>query len=184
MKDIIEQTLRNEGGYSNHSKDRGRETYKGITRKFWGEWAGWAIIDRANRAKFVSDRAFTEYLSKDATLQALMLDFYKRNFWDKMRLDEVQSKKVQLVMFDFGVNFGTSRAVKYAQICSGAVVDSKIGPNTIAAINKSDEHRFVYQFLLECVEGYYSLVKKDDSQRVFLLGWISRVVHNYYKVRE
>ena len=76
------------------------------------------------------------------------------------------------------------RAVKYAQICSGSKVDSLIGPNTIQAINKTEPNKFCYQFLMECVEGYVSLVNRDDSQRAFLLGWMRRVVGAYYQVRE
>lgn len=184
FKEIIEKTLKNEGGYVNHASDRGGETYKGIARKFWPQWTGWSIIDRMERGKYTSDKAFTTALDANSELHQLVLDFYKKNFWDKMRLDEVKNDKIKYLMSDFGINFGTSRAVKYAQICSGSKVDSLIGPNTIQAINKTEPNKFCYQFLMECVEGYVSLVNRDDSQRAFLLGWMRRVVGAYYQVRE
>ena len=182
--DVLEYVLNSEGGYVNHKNDRGGETYKGIARNFWGNWEGWPLIDRMDRGKYRTDREFTEALEKLPKLNEKVAAFYKKEFWDRMRLDEVKSDKIKLLMMDFGVNFGHKRAVKYAQICSGAFVDSLIGPKTIAAINSTDGNKFCYQFLMECMEGYYSLVQRNDSQRVFFFGWIGRVVRAYYKVRE
>ena len=41
FKEIIEKTLKNEGGYVNHASDKGGETDKGIARKVWSQWTGW-----------------------------------------------------------------------------------------------------------------------------------------------
>ena len=43
--------------------------------------------------------------------------------------------------FDFGVNAGPGRAVKYLQTMIGTVADGGIGPNTLAKLKEYvDEH--------------------------------------------
>jgi len=43
----IIKVLKSEGGHANDPDDGGGETYRGIARKFWPQWAGWKIIDAA-----------------------------------------------------------------------------------------------------------------------------------------
>lgn len=183
FKDSLKVILKNEGGYVNHKNDRGGETVYGIARSRWADWEGWCIVDRANRAKFRSDKAFTEYLDKDASLQEMVARFYKKNFWDRLRLDEVKSSKVQMLLFDFGVNMGTASIAKFAQICAGSVADGIVGPKTIAAINNTPEKQFAFQFLLEVVERYTYIINKNQSQMTFIKGWLNRAMGMYYKVR-
>ena len=47
FKKALEHTLKREGCYANHGKDRGKETYKGISRKYHPKWPGWELIDEA-----------------------------------------------------------------------------------------------------------------------------------------
>jgi len=46
---ILNDTLKHEGGYANHSADKGGETYRGITRKNNPNWQGWKYIDEVKR---------------------------------------------------------------------------------------------------------------------------------------
>jgi lysozyme family protein len=47
------------------------------------------------------------------------------------------------VVFDFGVNSGSSRAIKYAQTVVGAHCDGLLGPATLEAINGHDPRDFI-----------------------------------------
>jgi len=47
------------------------------------------------------------------------------------------------VVFDFGVNSGSSRSVRYAQQVVGVHVDGEMGPVTLEAINNHDPADFV-----------------------------------------
>jgi lysozyme family protein len=62
---------------------------------------------------------------------------YKARYWDAIRGDELPSG-VDYAVFDFGVNSGVSRAVKYLQRIVGVYVDGVIGNATISAVAKAD----------------------------------------------
>lgn len=64
-------------------------------------------------------RVAAELLETDVWLQASVAEFYKREFWDKMRLDEVQSQKIADEMMVFGVNTHPKTAVRIKAESSG-----------------------------------------------------------------
>ena len=49
FQQAFQHTAAAEGGYSNNPKDKGGETYRGIARKYWPDWAGWIIVDEYKR---------------------------------------------------------------------------------------------------------------------------------------
>ena len=64
---------------------------------------------------------------------------YRKNYWDRMKCDDLP-RGLDLCLFDFGVNAGTSRSAKFLQRLIGTTVDGGIGPNTIrATYNYIDE---------------------------------------------
>jgi lysozyme family protein len=87
---------------------------------------------------------------------------------------------VGVVCFDFGMNAGTSTAVKCLQRVSGVTADGLIGPNTRAAfaICYVDEEKRgqVLLALLDCRRAYYrSLAENSSRLRKYLKGWLNRV---------
>jgi len=98
-----------EGKYTNDKDDPGGETYKGIARNMNGIFEGWRIID-----KYRGGNNFPNVLEADGTLQGLVMDFYKKNYWDKFMGDKL-GEKTGLEMFDQSVNLGTGRAVEHLQ---------------------------------------------------------------------
>ena len=93
----FEKMIQNEGGYVLHNVegDRGGMTYAGIARNMHPKWEGWALIDRGE---------------KDGELTALVRKFYRVNFWNVIKGDEIQSQDIAECIFDFGVNTGTGVA--------------------------------------------------------------------------
>lgn len=114
-----EKTSKNEGGYVNNSKDNGKETYRGIASAYFPNWEGWEIVH-----KTISDLGITDTLdcSKEVRtkidkalalipeLDEMVQKFYKKEFWDKLKLDDETDQDIANYDFDMAVNNGTGRA--------------------------------------------------------------------------
>jgi lysozyme family protein len=177
----FKETMSHEGLYSNHPSDRGGETYQGIARKFHPDWKGWEIIDK------VQDK---NSLRHNVVLNNLVKEFYKTFYWDNCSLDSICSvaPKTSLEVFDLAVNMGTSTASKILQRAfnilnrnqtnyKNILVDGNIGPITVSMINKyiSDEDYLHRLFVFIKAARYISIVENNESQEVFIRGWLNRV---------
>jgi lysozyme family protein len=98
-----------EGNYSNDKDDPGGETYRGISRNMNKDWEGWKIIDSYKGKKY-----YPELLGGDKNLQALVPDFYKKNYWDGFEGD-VLGEETGAEMFDQSVNLGVEKAIEHLQ---------------------------------------------------------------------
>jgi lysozyme family protein len=159
--DAFEAMIVNEGGYTLHTVagDRGGMTYAGISRRAHPEWTGWVDLDAGRQPEAERVRAL-----------------YKLIYWDRLRLDDVQSQRIARTLFDFGVNAGTGTAAKLAQLIVGVTPDGVIGPRTLAALNTADPDRFALAYALAKIARYRDIVTRDRSQSKFLLGWINRTL--------
>jgi len=173
FKIAYDKTADFEGGYVNDPDDNGGETYKGIARNFWEKWQGWVIVDKYKQV--AHNRAeLGKILDGNAELQSFVEAFYKKNFWDEVRGDDITDQEVANNIYDFAVNSGVGRASRYAQRVVGAVEDGDIGNNSIKAINAYDAEMFVHAFK-KAREGFYrKIVDNNPSQAKFLYGWLSR----------
>jgi lysozyme family protein len=156
-----EATMLAEGGYVLHNVkgDRGGQTYAGIARNRWPQWAGWRAIDAGTTPDTADVRAF-----------------YLANFWSPLRLDSVTDAKVAASIYDFAVNAGTGTAAKLAQLTVGATPDGKVGPVTVGLINRMDPRLFCALFTVAKIARYRDIVRRDRTQGKFLLGWINRTL--------
>ena len=157
----FERMLINEGGMVLHEvqHDRGGQTFAGIARNSWPHWAGWSIVDAGG----------TPHVD-------LVRGFYRTNFWNPMRLDDVANQDIARTLFDFGVNAGVKTAIKLAQVVVGATPDGQIGPKTIALLNMADPDLFLARFALAKLARYEQIVTRDRTQGKFLLGWVRRTL--------
>lgn len=157
----FERTLINEGGYqlTNVAHDRGGQTYAGIARNAWPQWAGWSYIDQG-----------------DTPPADLVRTFYRTQFWDALRLSDLSSQAVAQALYDFAVNAGASTAAKLAQIVVGTTPDGKVGPKTVAAINAFSAELFLARYALAKMARYEQIVTRDRTQGKFLLGWLRRTL--------
>lgn len=156
-----EVMIANEGGYrlTDIKGDRGGQTYAGIARTRWPNWPGWHAVDRG-------------------TIPAteLVREFYRGNFWNRVRGDEIVDQAVAQMLFDFAVNAGAVVAVKLAQVVVGTAADGVIGPKTLEALNRAAAEHFVPSYTLAKIARYRDIVMKDRTQAKFLLGWINRAL--------
>lgn len=116
----LREVLRHEGGYVDHPADPGGATNRGITIGTYAQWKGRKVTKDELRA------------ISDAEVAAI----YKRNYWDKVRGDDLPSG-LDLVAFDAAVNSGPARGARWLQQALGVTADGKIGPATLARAHAS-----------------------------------------------
>ena len=147
-------TLKHEGGYVDHPADPGGATNLGVTIGTLSDWLG-------RKASKMEVRALTK---------ASVAPIYKRNYWDKMRGDDLPMG-VDYAVYDFGVNSGPRRGVMALQRAIGVADDGVIGPITLdrlAAKNPEDVVRKI------CADRM-SFLRKLNTWRTFGKGWTRRV---------
>lgn len=167
-KEVIVRVIdKHEGrGLSDHQADRGGMTYRGISRRWYPRWAGWEVID--------NDDHF------NSNLDEMVIQFYKTYYWDVLQLDDIYDPFVQEVLFGFGINVGHKTCAKKVQRIVGTSIDGIMGPITISAVNSMEYAKFIPHFLLEIMDLYHHIVTKDRTQRVFIIGWLGRVISTYH----
>lgn len=175
-----------EGGYSNDPLDAGKETYKGISRRFHFHWEGWKIID-----EYREEATFPQNLYSNSKLNDLVPKFYKTVFWDKFSGDKISSQIIANRLFNIGVNQDVRRAVRYLQIglnilnrneketyYSDLVEDGLIGRNTLNALSiYLNKDKPLYLLIaLKLFQGMHSIeyTRKNSGQEKFIRGWLQR----------
>ena len=160
-----------EGGYVNDPDDPGGETYKGVARKIFSKWSGWTYVDMLKRQP-----GFPANLDKDNDLQMAVNDFYRVNFWDKIKGDQMTNQEVANSIFDFGVNAGIGTSASLAQMVVNEKTDGVIGPDSLSAINKFDPNYFLASFTVAKIARYINIVKKRPTSQKYFYGWVRRAL--------
>jgi lysozyme family protein len=185
FEEAFKKTLGHEGGYVCDPDDTGGETYKGISRNNWPSWEGWKIIDKAKRPR----RKFPKCLDTNEKLTEEVQEFYKGEFWDKLKGDEVaaKSRMVAIELFDTAVNCGHKRAIKFLQrsltmngygFYGKVLDDGKIGDLTLNALDvvlPKYESQIVKGQNGEQYTNYVRIVKRRPANKKFFRGWLKRI---------
>lgn len=164
MSDFIDSfnlLMADEGGFKLHKikGDTGGLTYAGITKKHHPDWLGWNFIDE-----------------DPIVLHEAVADFYKEQYWDKIRADEYESSYVKELIFNFSVNIGCRSAIKLVQKILGTKEDGIIGKITIKALNQMDPEIFGLKYSIEKISRYATICNNNSVQKKFLLGWVNRTL--------
>lgn len=164
---IKEQIIPVEGGYVFNKNDPGGETKYGISK-----------------------RSYPALDIKNLTLDDAH-DIYKRDFWDVMKLDQIDDQRIAEKVFWFGVHSGIVKSAKVLQKILKVNEDGIIGNRTLYALREflnREEHWFDHWLLedpalivlnmlkLEQIQYYANIVSTKPSRREFLLGWINRAL--------
>lgn len=168
-----------EGGYVNHPHDGGGATKYGITEK----------VARANgyTGQIID-------LPRDLAEQIYERQYITAPSFDLI-LDRMQPVGEELV--DSGVNVGTRRASCWLQESLNNLnraeqdfrnirVDCKIGPRTVAAINRLVDKRgeqVSCELLVKALDGkqmahYTNLAERSYKYQSFYVGWVTHRVGN------
>lgn len=144
-----------EGGYVNRPDDPGGETKFGISKRSYPH------LDIA---------ALT---LEDA--QAI----YHRDYWLRLRCDEIDDQDIATKLLSFGVVMGKRWGVRCLQRAlraarSRVVEDGYIGPKTIAAANDSDGWELLAAFKSEGAGRFRSICQANPSMEWARNGWMNR----------
>ncbi|EPZ7239204.1 glycoside hydrolase family 108 protein [Citrobacter freundii] len=172
QSDIINAILGKEGGYVNHTNDKGGPTNWGITQA------------TARAHGYTGDM-------RNLTRQQAM-DIYEADYWYGPRFDQVAtvSPSIAAELCDTGVNMGPSVQVKWFQRWLNAfndqqklypdlIVDGQIGPRSISALKsflakRGSEGESVLLCALNCSQGqrYLELAEQRPANESFVYGWV------------
>ena len=158
-QEAINKVLAHEGGFVFDPADSGGATNFGITKAVYEKFKGRSVtVDEIKNMP-----------KSDAVL------IYKRDFWDAIGGDKINSYKIAYALFDQAVNRGVSASVRSAQRILGVNPDGKMGPSTIDKINRQNETDFLSKFLADAEKFYRDLVARRPKDAKFLKGWLNRI---------
>lgn len=176
----FKHTAKNEGLYANNPDDRGKETYSGIARNYWGAWKGWAQIDTIKKNFGTDAKTINTHAGSNPVLQAQVQEFYKANFWYPNNLQLLSDQQLANNVYDFGVNAGIGASGKRLQMAANTLgcnlaIDGQVGNKTIADVNKLDANAVYNAFNTERKKYYDNIIAKNPSQKQFRNSWYSRI---------
>jgi lysozyme family protein len=171
---LIDALIDREGGYVDHSADKGGPTCFGITQ----------AVARAH--------GYAGPMRQLPREEAAVI--YRRLYWLRPRLDEVAKRSPRLAaeLFDTGVNMGPAVAITFLQRALTALnrngkdypdltPDGRIGPASLAALDTFFSIRgrsggeTVLLRALEALQGerYLRLAERRPANEAFLYGWLA-----------
>lgn len=157
--DLIGGILRREGGYVNHSADRGGATNMGITQRVFSDWlASHGMTYRDVRG-----------LTKDEAAK-----IYFELYWKNSNCPALPTG-IRDIHFDAAVNHGVRRAALLLQAAAGATQDGAIGKNTIKSAFDISQDLLRMRYIVARYRFYGQIVKRDRSQIAFIVGWLDRM---------
>ncbi len=70
-----------------------------------------------------------------ASLVPMCQAYYEREWWNKLRLNELNEQEIANKIFDTAINVGSPAAVKFAQEAAGVTLTGHMDDATINALN-------------------------------------------------
>ncbi len=138
--------LKHEGGYVNDPRDPGGETNFGICK------ASYPSVD-------------IKALTRDAAAA-----IYRRDYWDRAGCGNLPPG-VAVLHFDTAVNQGPGAAAKFLQLAAGVEADGKIGPKTLAAVQRAKSADLLTEYTARRADHYGRL----PHFPTYGLGWMRRL---------
>lgn len=157
----LAKVLQYEGGFTEGEGDPGGATNLGISLRY-ARTQG-SMLDLNGDG--VVDRADILLVTKD-TAKAV----YENWFWKDVRGEDLPAG-LDLAVFDFAVNSGAGRAIRFLQEVLGVTADGVFGPKTLEAVRAADVTDAVNQLCRKRLGWLQTL----DTWARFGKGWTARV---------
>jgi len=149
--------LVHEGGYVDHPKDPGGATNRGVTQRVYDGWR--------RRHKMGTQSVLQILISEVQSI-------YRTQYWDKIMGDDLPPG-LDYALYDFAVNSGPSRAVKFLQRILKVEVDGQMGAVTLGAIQFQARNGILIDEL--CTQRL-KWMKTLKTFKTFGRGWTRRVM--------
>lgn len=173
--DILEKTLKEEGGWVNDADDAGGATMMGVTQATLSVYRGYQVSEEEVAA-----------LSRDEAIAV-----YRKMFYRDPKID-LLPEGLQGPVFDWGVNSGPGRAVMglqqvvdNADVVPDINIDGGIGPMTLNAVTKTlagiGLKKFVNMLQDERQKFCDEIVRRKPSQAKYIVGWTNRI--NRFRIK-
>lgn len=153
MSDLLKAVayvLSNEGGFVDNPSDKGGPTKFGITLPVLSEYLGHPcdLEDVKN------------------ITQGVASDIFKKNYWEVIGLNQIQSDGVATAVLDMAVNRGVQKATDYAMLT--------LSKMNAASLGAAHPETFIRIFAGLIHNGYQLIVEKHPENEPFLKGWLAR----------
>ena len=158
FEDALKFVLKWEGGFTNHPKDPGGATNKGITQKVYD------VYKVSRKHPKMSVKHILDFEVKE---------IYETKYWDLVRAKWLKAP-LGLVMFDTAVNFGPAGAIRRLQKALKLKITGTWTQEISDVIHECDAGKVALEICkLRKIWRNYR-VKQNPSQKVFLQGWLNR----------
>ena len=118
-----------------------------------------------------------------------LIEYYKKQYWDVNKCDDISSQTLAEELFDFGVNAGPPTAAKILQRLVDVKDDGNLGEMSLYAINCAicfDLFSLQLNFALEKIKHYHRISKAPGSEnRKYIHGWLNRtyeIFDGFYEI--
>lgn len=168
-----------EGALSDHPADKGGLTAYGASIKFVK-----GIAETAAGRDWLQHLGVILPVTKSSMLQitpSQVKAMFRHEFWDSLRLDELPLRPA-VCLYDMAVNSGPKASVSTAQrgynhcVVHGVklAVDGILGAQTRKALTQNTD-AIINAILNARITFVEDIVRRDESQRDFLAGWLNRI---------
>lgn len=184
FKKILEETLLNEGGFSDDPEDNGGMTLFGIARSKNPQWAGWREVDQILKVNGWNSKNKSNWplIAKACKKISDVESFYRTNYWNLIKGENIFANSIAQTIFDYGVNTGIGTAIKNVQRTLKIVDDGVFGPKTLGTLNKfimtESLYKWSEEFTLRKLVRYVKIVTNESENIKFIFGWTSRSFEN------
>jgi lysozyme family protein len=142
----------------------------------------------------ITPGAYKAYYKKEPTAEIIksltpvtVSPIYKKNYWDKIRGDEINNDSVAKLFLDAVVNSGTSqiKSIKHIINATGgkktvAETSTPLTSAEVKILNALPQDIVFKNFKAYRETFYKELVKKKPTNSVYLKGWLSRLNKHVY----
>ena len=156
-------TAVSEGGWSDHPKDPGGATMKGVTLNTYTAW-------RKLHGQPTPTKADLKVIT-DTEVSAI----FKAQYWDAARCD-LLPLGLDYAVFDFAINSGPARAVRELQAILAVAADGVVGAKTLAQIAAmSATTGDIDDLIDQYQDARLAFMRSLKTWKTFGKGWERRV---------
>jgi lysozyme family protein len=176
VEELIEHTLKAEGGFTQSLADSGNYIVEDGKKILVG--TNWGIA--APTLKAWLKRTPTMQEMKDLPIETAKA-IYRKEYFTSPGMGKLPDS-IQANVFDMGVNAGQSRSIKILQQMLEdkgyelGSINGKINQPTVDACAKAEKNGVNLRSLFSDyrIEFYKDLVERKPKNKVYLKGWINR----------